>query len=67
MIQTIIKYNIKQNKDLLDEIEKIKSIIPSDILPGEKIISIIIKSDDENILYSVLYKSVDKFTRLKKI
>ena len=63
----IINNNKKQNKDLLDEIKKIKSIIPFDILPGENIMSIIFKSDDENIISSVLCKSTDKFIRLKNI
>ena len=66
-LNDIVNNNRKQNKDLLDEIEKIKSIIPFDILPGEKIMSIIFKSDDENILYSILCKNSDKFTRLKNI
>ena len=65
--KNFLNNNIKQNKDLLDEKENIKSIIPFDILPGEKILSIIFKSDDENILYSVLCKNSDKFIKLKNI
>ena len=64
--ETKINYNKKIEK-LLDEIKKIKSIIPFDILPGDKIISIIFKSDDQNILYSVVCKSTDQFTRIKDI
>ena len=67
---TIKETKINNNKDiekLLDEIKKIKSIIPFDILPGEKIMSIIFKSDDQNILYSVVCKSTDKMIRLKNI
>ena len=66
-LNDIINNNKKQNKDSLEKLEKIKSIIPFDILPGEKIMSIIFKSIDENILYSVLCKNADKFTRLKNI
>ena len=67
---TIKETKINKNKEiekLLDEIKKIKSTIPFDILPGEKIMSIIFKSDDENILYSILCKKSDKFIGLKNI
>ena len=67
---TIKETKINKNKEiekLLDEIKKIKSTIPFDILPGEKIMSIIFKSDDENILYSILCKNSDKFIGLKNI
>ena len=67
---TIKETKINNNKELeklLDEIKKIKSIIPFDILPGEKIMSIIFKSDDQNILYSVVCKNTDQFTRIKYI
>ena len=63
---TIINKN-KELEKLLDEIKKIKSNIPFEILPGEKIMSIIFKSDDQNILYSVLCKNTDKFERLENI
>jgi len=61
-----INNNREMNK-LKDKIGKIKSIIPFEIFPGEKIMPIIFKSDDQNILYSVLCKNTDKFTRLKSI
>ena len=67
---TIKETKINKNKELeklLDEIKKIKSTIPFDILPGEKIMSIIFQSDDEKILYSILCKNSDKFIRLKNI
>ena len=63
---TIFNKN-KELEKLLDEIKKIKSIIPFEILPGEKIMSIIFKSDDQNIFNSVLCKSTDQFTRIKNI
>ena len=63
---TIFNKN-KELEKLLDEIKKIKSNIPFEILPGEKIMSIIFKSDDQNILYSVLCKNTDKFERLENI
>jgi len=61
---------INNNKDLdklMEEIKKIKSIIPFEIFPGDKIMSIIFKSDDQNILYSVLCKYTDKFKRFQNI
>ena len=66
-IEDIKINNNREKNKLIDKIGKIKSIIPFEILPGEKIMSIIFKSDDENILYSVLCKNSDKFTRLKSI
>ena len=63
---TIFNKN-KELEKLLDEIKTIKSIIPFEILPGEKIMSIIFKSDDQNIFNSILCKSTDQFTRIKNI
>ena len=59
--------NKKELEKLMDEIKKIRSIIPFDIIPGEKIMSIIFKSDDQNILISMLCKNTHKFSRLKEI
>jgi len=61
----IVNNNKKENKKCLDQKGMIKSIISFEILPREKIISIIFRSYDENILYSILCKNTDKFTRLK--
>ena len=65
--ENIIEDINREMNELLDKIGKIKSIIPYEILPREKIMSIIFKSDDEKILYSVLCKNSDKFTRLTSI
>ena len=67
---TIENARINNNKELeklMDEIKKIKSIIPFEILPEEKIMAIIFQSDDQNILHSVLCKNTDQFKRIKDI
>ena len=46
IIEEIIINTNKELEKLMDEKEKIKSIIPFEILPEEKIMSIIFKSDD---------------------
>ena len=68
-INTINELKTNKNKfnKLVGEIKDLISVIPFDVWPGEKIISIIFKSVEENILYPVLCQRSDKFTRLKNI
>ena len=63
----MVNNNKKENKKFYDEKGMIKSIIQFEILPEEKTISIIFRSYDENILYSILCKNTDKFKKLKNI
>ena len=44
-----------------------KSRFPFDLLEGEKIMSIIINSEDENIQYSIICKSKDIFNKIEDI
>ena len=64
----------KDNKDIIiknlnDENDKLKeklSRYPLELSKGEKLISIIFTSSDENMLYSIICKNTEKFNELEK-
>jgi len=71
--------NIKENKDnsnkdiiikkLNNEIDKLKeklSRYPFELSKGEKLISVIFTSSDQNMLYSIICKNTQKFNELEK-
>ena len=76
--QLKIKYNKlnQTNSELKEQINKKEKIIkenelkisqfPFEILPGEKIMSIIITSLDQNVLSSFICKNTDSFNTLEK-
>ena len=80
-IKNDININENYNKDkiieLFEEIrlkdkeiralQEQKSRFPFDLLEGEKIMSIIINSEDENIQYSIICKSKDIFNKIEDI
>ena len=55
----------EQEKEI-KELKQIKSIIPFNILPGEKLMSVIFISVDQKIHYSLICKTNDDFTRVEK-
>ena len=48
------------------KIMEIKYTIPKEIKLNEKIISVIFKSYDQNILYSIICKNTDNFKKIEK-
>ena len=61
IIDLMEKLNIKEN-----EIKEIKSILPFDLKNGEKLMTIIFISVDEEINYSLICKNTDKFTNIEQ-
>ena len=57
---------INELKNYNKKIEKLKSIFPFKISEDDKIISIIFITSDENIHYSMICKSTEKFFELEK-
>ena len=57
------------NKLLLkeEEIQEMKSRYPFEILKGEKLISLIFMSDNQEIHYSIICKDSDKFTNVENL
>ena len=49
-----------------NEIKEIKSIIPFDIKKGDKIMTVIFFSLDENIHFSLICKNTDKFSNIEQ-
>ena len=72
--QNIIKDKDNSNKDIIikelnKEIDKLKenlSRYPLELSKGEKLISVIFTSSDENIFYSIICKNTQKFTELEE-
>ena len=62
-----INFYLNRIIELEDEKKELKKILPFEIMKGEKIISIIFISIDQKILYSIICKNTDKFTRLENI
>ena len=52
---------------LSEQIEVFKSIIPFEVSIGDKLMSVIFISSDENIHYSIICKNNDNFSRLEKV
>ena len=50
-----------------EEIKQLKSVMPFEIRKGEKLISVIFRSVDQNILYSIICKNTDKFTTIENL
>ena len=49
------------------ELKEIKSRYPFDLLKGEKIMSIVIISDDENYIFSTICKNTEPFAKIEKL
>ena len=49
-----------------NEIKEIKSILPFDLKNGEKLMTIIFFSVDQNIHYSLICKNTDKFSVIEQ-
>ena len=72
--QNIIKGKDNSNKDniikdLNNEIDKLKkklSRYPLELSKGEKLISVIFTSSDQNMFYSIICKNTQKFNELEK-
>ena len=72
--QNIIKSKDNSNKDIIikelnKEIDKLKeklSRYPFELSKGEKLISVIFTSSDENMFYSIICKNTQKFTELEE-
>ena len=66
-IKEKINYNNYSNRiiEFQDELKESKSILPFELLKGEKLMSIIFISNDESILHSMICKNADKFVRLE--
>lgn len=60
IMELMTKLNKKEN-----ELELFKSKLPFEILPGEKLMSVIFNSVDKKIHYSIICKNTDIFTRLE--
>ena len=56
-----------QLREKEEEIKSLKSSIPFDIKKGEKIMSVILASKNEDIYYSFICKNTDKFSKLENI
>jgi hypothetical protein len=57
---------IKQLYKDMDELKKQLSLYPFELSKGEKLISVIFSSLDENILYSIICKNTEKFSKLEE-
>ena len=72
--QNIIKDKDNSNKDIIikelnKEIDKLKeklSRYPFELSKGEKLISVIFTSSDQNMFYSIICKNTQKFTELEE-
>ena len=60
IMELMTKLNQKEN-----ELEILKSKLPFEIFPGEKLMSVIFNSVDKKIHYSIICKNTDIFTRLE--
>ena len=60
IIELMEKLELKEK-----EIKELKSSFPFDLSQGEKLMSIIIKSIDQNILRSFICKNTDKFAKIE--
>ena len=58
---------MKELKEKNNELKKIKSILPFDLQPGEKIMCLIFISVDQKLHFPIICKNTDIFTRLEKI
>ena len=57
---------IKKLQKDIDELKNKLSLYPFELSKGEKLISVIISSSDENILYSIICKNTEKFSKLEE-
>ena len=57
----------KRLVELMDKIKELKSILPFDLMPGEKLMTVIFVSVDQTIHYSVICKNTDIFTRIENL
>ena len=72
--QNIIKDKDNSNKDIIikelnNEIDKLNeklSRYPFELSKGEKLISVIFTSSDQNMFYSIICKNTQKFTELEE-
>ena len=50
-----------------EEIKELKSRFPFELLKGEKLMTVIFSSINQDLLYSVICKNTDKFTKIENI
>ena len=60
----LLKAVLKKDKEI-DELKLKLSRFPFELAQGEKLISIIFASTDENVLYSIICKNTDKFGNIE--
>ena len=58
---------LKENNKLKSDMEKLKESIPFKLLKGEKLISIVFLSSDQNICYPVICKNKDIFIKIENL
>ena len=62
----IIEY-LEKLKEAQKELEEFKSILPFNFQIGEKLMCVIFKSDNLKILYPIICKNTDNFSRLEQM
>ena len=50
-----------------EEIKELKSLLPFEMKKGEKLMTVIFRSMNQEILYSVICKNTDKFTKIENL
>ena len=58
---------LNQLKEKDEEIKELKSNFPFEIKKGEKLLSIIIMSQDESIIHSFICKNTDQFYKIENL
>ena len=58
--------NIKQLYKDIDELKNKLTLYPIELSKGEKLISVIFSSPNENMLYSIICKNTEKFSKLEE-
>ena len=58
---------LKELKEKSKELKEIKSIIPFNLEPGEKLMCVVIVTEDQQLQFPVICKNTDIFTRLEQI
>ena len=48
-----------------NELKELKSKIPFELLKNEKLMTVIFNSNDQKVLYSIICKNTDSFSRLE--